>query len=318
MEQFNDLKITDQVKQDHYTDNFVHDSIINKMEKFQREYIQPFFETRLLLSEIQSLISDPERSKVLTKEEKEYIESILYRPISNEPPHRHYAEQVFGLTENDLQVPPKQIKNKLNNQIDLAIKEKYRQVYNIASIYQPTTTTTTHIIKEVEQEEKDDDEIVKIVKNKQQSLNRMKVELPTKRELLNKLVTRFVKITLEVLDTTWYIIKEFKCDKELIRNESFDSYYCSLTDSLLLRIKILHISTLLATYDNNLSTALKSLKSMLESRYFEVTSQLSFVEKKIKQYQDLGPEFETLVNAYFKLLQEIKATEDDIHRIKNN
>ena len=57
---------------------------------------------------------------------------------------------------------------------------------------------------------------------------------------------------------------------------------------------------------------------MLESRYFEVTSQLSFVEKKIKQYQDLGPEFETLVNAYFKLLQEIKATEDDIHRIKNN
>ncbi|KAG2214927.1 hypothetical protein INT45_005657 [Circinella minor] len=245
------------------------------MEKLQREYIQPFFETRLLLSEIQSLISDPERSKVLTKEEKDYIESILYRPISNEPPHRHYAEQVFGLTENDLQVTPKQIKNKLNNEIDLAIKEKYQQVYNIASIYQPITTD---IIKEDEE-----DEIVKIVKNKQQSLSRMRVELPTKRELLNTLVTRFVKITLEVLDTTWYIIKEFKY-------------------SLLLRIKILHISTLLATYDNNLSMALKSLKSMLENRYFEVTR----------------PEFETLVNAYFKLLQEIKATEDDIHRIKDN
>ena len=57
---------------------------------------------------------------------------------------------------------------------------------------------------------------------------------------------------------------------------------------------------------------------MLENRYLEARSQLTFTEKKIQQYEDLGPEFETLVEAYIKLLQEIKATEDDIHRIKNN
>ena len=46
-----------------------------------------------------------------------------------------------------------------------------------------------------------------------------------------------VKITLEVLDTVWSIIQEFKSSHEQARNAEFDAYYCALTDSLLLRIK---------------------------------------------------------------------------------
>ena len=84
----------------------------------------------------------------------------------------------------------------MNHQIDLAIKEKYQQVYNMASIYQqqPTTTTTITITKNNNREEADD--IVQMVKDKQESLCRMRVQLPAKRELLNKLVTRFVKVKI--------------------------------------------------------------------------------------------------------------------------
>ncbi|KAI9492114.1 HAUS augmin-like complex subunit 4 [Zychaea mexicana] len=157
-----------------------------------------------------------------------------------------------------------------------------------------------------------------MIQVKQQELTRMRIQLPAKRASLNKLVTRFVKITLEVLDTVWSIIREFKCDYEQTRNASFDAYYCALTDTLLLRIKILHVSTLLATYDTELVAALQSLRTILENRYLDARTQLSFAEKKLKAYQEMGPEFETLADAYFKLLEEIKATEDDIHRIKNN
>ena len=82
----------------------------------------------------------------------------------------------------------------MNHQIDLAIKEKYQQVYNIASIYQQPTASIT---KNNNKEEEDD--IVQMVKDKQQSLCRMRVELPAKRELLNKLVTRFVKVKKIIL-----------------------------------------------------------------------------------------------------------------------
>ena len=79
----------------------------------------------------------------------------------------------------------------MNHQIDLAIKEKYQQVYNIASIYQQPTASIT---KNNNKEEEDD--IVQMVKDKQESLCRMRVQLPAKRELLNKLVTRFVKVKI--------------------------------------------------------------------------------------------------------------------------
>ncbi|KAI9278414.1 HAUS augmin-like complex subunit 4 [Phascolomyces articulosus] len=216
-----------------------------------------------------------------------------------------------------------QIKSKLNHQIDLALKEKYQQVYDLVSVYQEPPSNkngsnNSNNDSNSDNNHNNDDDIVQLVQENQRALTRMRVQLPAKRELLNKLITRFVKITLEVLDTVWAIIREFKCDDEEKKNASFDAYYCALTDSLLLRIKILHISTLLSTYDSDLVSALQSLRTILENRYLDARTQLSFAEKKIQAYQDMGPEFETLADAYFKLLEDIKATEDDIRRIKNN
>lgn len=59
-------------------------------------------------------------------------------------------------------------------------------------------------------------------------------------------------------------------------------------------------------------------RSILEARFIEARTQLSFVQKKLQAYKDMGPEFETIAEAYFHLLDNIKATQDDIERIKNN
>ncbi|KAI9318021.1 hypothetical protein BX666DRAFT_1578241 [Dichotomocladium elegans] len=122
--------------------------------------------------------------------------------------------------------------------------------------------------------------------------------------------------TLEILDIVWLILKEFKCHLEEEKNKTFDIYYCTLAESLLLSIKMLHITTLMTTYDPQLTDALKSLRSILQARFNDTRTQLSFVQKRILDYQDLGADFVTLVNSYSTVLRDIQATEEDIGRIR--
>lgn len=59
-------------------------------------------------------------------------------------------------------------------------------------------------------------------------------------------------------------------------------------------------------------------RSILESRLIDARTQLSYAQRRLEKYQEMGPEFETLAEAYFKLLDDIQATQDDIDRIKQN
>lgn len=50
----------------------------------------------------------------------------------------------------------------------------------------------------------------------------------------------------------------------------------------------------------------------------EAETNLSDINKQLKEYNDIGPEFETLREAYKSLMYKIQATKDDIDRIQNN
>lgn len=63
---------------------------------------------------------------------------------------------------------------------------------------------------------------------------------------------------------------------------------------------------------------LSAARSILESRLIDARTQLSYAQKRLEKYQEMGPEFETLAGAYFKLLEDIQATQDDIDRIKRD
>ncbi|KAI8050091.1 hypothetical protein BDF21DRAFT_183816 [Thamnidium elegans] len=137
--------------------------------------------------------------------------------------------------------------------------------------------------------------------------------------ILGKKVADIVKIILSVLDVTWLIINEFKYTMEQEKNAKLDAYYTSTVNTLLLKVKIIHLSVLIATYDDDLFIqALESLHHLLKARYMEAETNLSDINKQLKEYNDIGPEFETLREAYKSLIYKIQATKDDIDRIKNN
>lgn len=59
-------------------------------------------------------------------------------------------------------------------------------------------------------------------------------------------------------------------------------------------------------------------RSILEARYADARNQLRVAEKQMQQYKAMGKEFETIAQAYFGLLDDIRATQDDIERINTS
>ncbi|KAI8980387.1 hypothetical protein BDB01DRAFT_225351 [Pilobolus umbonatus] len=127
----------------------------------------------------------------------------------------------------------------------------------------------------------------------------------------------YVKTVLEVLSVTWSVIEEFKYGKERERNKDLDDYYASLTDSLLLKVKTLHLSVLMATYDPSMMETLSSIRRLLDERYAEAKTSLDYHNEQLQKYKDLGPEFNILLKAYNNLFDRIQSTKDDIERMRS-
>ncbi|GAA5803611.1 hypothetical protein HPULCUR_009094 [Helicostylum pulchrum] len=127
------------------------------------------------------------------------------------------------------------------------------------------------------------------------TLDDMKMNLPKTRMTLGKKVADIVKTILNVLDVTWLIINEFKYTMEQEKNAKLDAYYTSTVNALLM----IHLSVLIATYDDaSFIQALESLHELLKARYMEAETNLNDINKQLKEYNDIGPEFETLKEAY--------------------
>ncbi|KAI7900940.1 uncharacterized protein BX663DRAFT_553585 [Cokeromyces recurvatus] len=189
-----------------------------------------------------------------------------------------------------------EIKKLKENSLNEAIQLKYNQVSDFISL-----SSMVNIPETVEQLEKVQD------------------EMNQKRSQLILKVTDYVKTALELLDVTWSIIEEYKFKSEKDKNEDLDHYYTTLVDTLLISIKILHLKVLLDTYeDEEMRTALVSLKNILEKEYMAAERRLKYTSQRIEEYNKLGPEFEILTNAYHRLIYRVQATKDDIERIKNN
>lgn len=69
------------------------------------------------------------------------------------------------------------------------------------------------------------------------TLDDMKINVPKRKVILGNGVIQVVKLILNVLDTTWLIIKEFKYKVERERHVHLDVYYARIVDALLLKVK---------------------------------------------------------------------------------
>lgn len=59
-------------------------------------------------------------------------------------------------------------------------------------------------------------------------------------------------------------------------------------------------------------------RNLFEVRYIDAETSLLYTTQRLKEYNDIGPEFQTLCLAYSSLLNKIQTTKDDIQKIKNN
>ncbi|KAI7876189.1 hypothetical protein K492DRAFT_239920 [Lichtheimia hyalospora FSU 10163] len=257
---------------------------------------KPYWEARLVLSTVESLMNDPIRSCTFTSQERQEIVAILSSSCQPSNRRKYYAQDI--ICENDvnkqnvLQIPPRK-QQELLDMIDAAIQAKYEQV--------------THLFGS---------DTIQLVREKQQQLQQSRGRVLLKRRTLTRLVNHYIKIILQTLKTVWFIIKSYEMDDR--KKQVFTAYYSALSDTLLLRIKILRLTMLLKLYDADLVNALKSLSAIFRARIDEARIKLSFAEKRIQEYDDLGPEMETIFAAYAGILDEIDKTEDDICKIRQS
>lgn len=75
---------------------------------------------------------------------------------------------------------------------------------------------------------------------------------------------------------------------------------------------------LFASSQSRCKTQRDSCSAIFRTRIDEARIKLSFAEKRIQEYDDLGPEMETIFAAYAGILDEIDKTEDDICKIRQS
>ncbi|KAG0178466.1 hypothetical protein DFQ29_003443 [Apophysomyces sp. BC1021] len=166
-------------------------------------------------------------------------------------------------------------------------------------------------------DKEESDALIRTITHNRADVNRLKIANIQQREILSDRVKQYFEIVVDILDTMQRIMEKYNDRYEQEKNKAFDTYQSTLTDALILKIKTLHVTVLNTTYSKNLVSSLQMLRSLLESQSQDTHGRLSAIEHQLQEYQDLGPEFETLRAAYERLLKDIQTTEDDIRRITN-
>ncbi|KAI8882328.1 hypothetical protein K501DRAFT_101095 [Backusella circina FSU 941] len=159
-------------------------------------------------------------------------------------------------------------------------------------------------------------DIIQHVRQKQDWIKKTQLQVAHRKVMMDKKISEYVTTVLEILGVTWHIIQEFKYK---LRNDedttTLDSYYNTLSQTLLLKIKTLHVSVLLGTYDKEFIFALSSLRDILESRYSTSRQLLQQTTRQLSQYTNMDPEFHTLSQTYNTLLYKMHSTQQDIQRM---
>ncbi|SAL99646.1 hypothetical protein [Absidia glauca] len=216
----------------------------------------------------------------------------------------------------DLLTDPKVIltetedKEAITSILDEAIQTKYDKVGLLISQYHPGLGQVIPIQQDTAHL------LVSSVQQLSTKIQNSKFDLTSKKLMLSNEMILYVKVILELLDIIWLIIQEFKYKSEKEKNQTFDNYLGSMVDSLLLRIRSLHVTIMTATYDEGLVASLTSLRNMLNQRLDLATKEMAEQKKLLDNYQHMGPLFEKLRKAYGDVLEQIKAIEDDIQRMK--
>ncbi|KAF9939789.1 hypothetical protein BGZ67_008897 [Mortierella alpina] len=128
-----------------------------------------------------------------------------------------------------------------------------------------------------------------------------------------------VRLLFDTLQKTilvlWEIALEFKIRHQFEQNTTFQEYFSSLSESIILKLEILRVTLHDSVYDQEAVQKLSALRDTLESKERQLRVQTTQNATLLKQYQSAGPEFNMIVDAYADLMQRIDIVEDDIRRL---
>ncbi|KAF9952577.1 hypothetical protein BGZ72_006114 [Mortierella alpina] len=154
--------------------------------------------------------------------------------------------------------------------------------------------------------------------------------------VLNELaILQEVKLLFDTLQKSilvlWDLVLEFRIRHQLEQNTTFQEYFSSLSESILLKLeydaiavsfysieawRILRITLQDSVYDQEALQKLSTLRDALENEERQLQVQTTQNATLLQQYQSAGPEFNMIVDAYADLMQRIDIVEDDIRRLE--
>ncbi|KAF9283976.1 HAUS augmin-like complex subunit 4 [Mortierella alpina] len=139
--------------------------------------------------------------------------------------------------------------------------------------------------------------------------------------LLHELeIQQEVKLLFDTLQRTilvlWEVVHEFRIRYQFEQYTTFQEYFSSLSESIILKLKILKVTLQDSVYDHEAVQKLSALRDTLESKERQLQVQTTQNATLLQQYQSAGPEFNMIVDAYADLMQRIDIVEDDIRRLE--
>ncbi|OAD74140.1 hypothetical protein PHYBLDRAFT_144595 [Phycomyces blakesleeanus NRRL 1555(-)] len=280
------LSIVERIKRDHFTNSFASQSLINEIKQLQSDHD---WEADLILQEIRDIYDDPSHPLYdfgfeLFTTNNQFIKKLL-STLSNTTE----GQTIKGSTGLSTILPSE--REELIQKVEDGILRKYSNVESfVMGDKLGPVSETRHRLGVAAVDAESLRSTVEKIKN---GLQQRRFDMPLGRIKLTRLVVECIELMLEVLDTTWSIMEEFRLKHEKEMNTVYDEHLGVMVDTL------------------------ESLRNALEKQHQDVQAELSFANKQIEEYHSMGPEFRTLCSAYFDLLTMIQETEDDIRRINN-
>ncbi|CAG8436353.1 8587_t:CDS:2 [Funneliformis mosseae] len=155
-----------------------------------------------------------------------------------------------------------------------------------------------------------------VLTRKHEELRMSKISLIENQIRLGERITTYLKVMKEILKNLWELIEEFKYHHEKEKNKAFNDYFAGIVRSIVLKLKVLRLQAIMNVYDKETIESLSVIRKELVKEENEKNILMKNLNNQLMEYQNIGDEFEQIIQMYSDIVKEIETTQDDISRIK--
>lgn len=137
-------------------------------------------------------------------------------------------------------------------------------------------------------------------------LKQMKSKLEKEKYIKDKQFWLYYQTLLDSLSLLEKLICQYRLQNQTENDTITTEWLVSKCDGLCLKIRLTELQILCETYTAETCKALTQVKKYLKSKYTETESEYSNVTQALKAYESVGMGFDSLVNEYSRLKNEVE------------